>query len=221
MTDTPARKTHHHGALRDAVIAHALDEAQRGTLESLSMRDVSRHLGVSPAAIYRHFDDRDAILHAVAQAGFALLAEHFDAAMPLGEPARDAAAARARFGALGLAYVRFACAHYGLWRLMFGPYGRMPRGTSEAPTGAASHGGPSTYDWLGAALAELHAQGVIPAPTPQAQHFAWTAIHGFSDLTASPAAGRASGTGVAVDENAVAMQVAAILRGLGAGAGAA
>lgn len=173
------RKPHHHGRLRDEVVALAMEEARAGAIELLSMRDVSRRLGVSPAAIYRHFTDRDAILRAVARAGFDLLAERFEAVVPFGSTAPDAVAALDRFQALALAYVRFARDHYGLWRLMFGPYGRDPNATQLTR--------PSTYDWLGKSLAELRDFGVIVGPTLDDQYFVWTAIHGISDLQSSPA----------------------------------
>lgn len=180
MTQSADTKPLHHGRLREEVIRHALAEARLGAIEGLSMRDLSRQLGVSPGAIYRHFEDRDAILSAVAQAGFDLLAERFAAALPFDSKATSGADAVARFEALAIAYVTFASTHYGVWRLMFGPYGRDP----EAPRPER----PTTYQWLGKALAELHAHGVIETATPEDQYFVWTAVHGLSDLQASPAA---------------------------------
>jgi AcrR family transcriptional regulator len=169
------------GRLRDDVIALAMAAAQDGAIEALSMREVSRRLGVSPGAIYRHFEDREAILKAVAEAGFVLLGERFEAAMPAGSAARDGADARARFEGLALAYVTFARSHYGLWRLMFGPYGCdfQFQDPAKAPT----------YQWLGRSLSELRDFGVIASATPQDQDFVWTAIHGFSDLQALPREG--------------------------------
>lgn len=166
------------GHLRDEVIALAMAAAQEGAIEELSMRDLSRRLGVSPGAIYRHFQDREAILKTVAEAGFALLGERFQAAMPAGSSARDGADALARYEGLALAYVIFARTHYGLWRLMFGPYGcdLQFRDPAKAPT----------YQWLGQALSELKAFGEIGSATPEDQSFVWTAIHGFSDLQAFP-----------------------------------
>lgn len=180
MDQDSTRRPHHHGSLREAVIALAIEEARAGAIELLSMRDVSRRLGVSPAAVYRHFPDREAILRAVARAGFDLLADRFEIALPFASTAPDAAAALERYQSLALAYVGFAREHYGLWRLMFGPYGRDP----EAPNVAR----PSTYSWLGKALVELRDLGVVIQATAEDQYFVWTAVHGLSDLQASPAA---------------------------------
>lgn len=67
---------------------------------------------------------------------------------------------------------------------MFGPYGRDPHTPKPAR--------PSTYDWLGKALAELKAFEVIASVTAEEQYFVWTAVHGFSDLQTSPATTKAS-----------------------------
>ncbi|MFN7597599.1 MAG: helix-turn-helix domain-containing protein, partial [Cereibacter sp.] len=68
------RRPHHHGSLPESLIELAIDASRAGSIDLMSMRDVSRRLGVSPAAVYRHFPDREAILRAVARAGFNLLA---------------------------------------------------------------------------------------------------------------------------------------------------
>ena len=195
-----------HGQLRDAVIALAMAAARDGAIENLSMREISRRLGVSPGAIYRHFEDRDAILKTVAEAGFALLGERFQAAMPVGSSARDRADALARFQGLVLAYVTFARTHYGLWRLMFGPAGCKSRfrDPSRAPT----------YMWLGKSLAELEAFGRISTATAADQYFAWTAVHGFADLHSGP------GEETPLLDDLSRQQARRILRALGADADA-
>ncbi|MEL6946960.1 MAG: TetR/AcrR family transcriptional regulator, partial [Pseudomonadota bacterium] len=89
MIQTKPDNQHHHGNLRDAVIAFAFDAARNGTIETLSLRSVSRELGVSSGAVYRHFDDKDALLRQVAKTGFDLLAERFEAAMPFESEAQS------------------------------------------------------------------------------------------------------------------------------------
>lgn len=175
MTQPKPPDRHHHGALRQAVIDHALRAAQEGALDGLSLREVARELGVSPGAVYRHFPDREAVLRAVAAAGFARLAGAFDNAAPMDEAVTDPARAIARFEALGAAYAGFARDHYGLWRLMFGPQGQaaMPEG-----------GGRSAFDWLVRVLDDLAALGVIARADTPARMLAWAAIHGLSDLRA-------------------------------------
>ena len=174
MTGPKPPDRHHHGALRDAVLAAALRAAEEGVLDGLSLREVARDLGVSPAAVYRHFPDREAVLRAVAVAGFGRLAQAFDRAAPMDEAVTDPARAIARFEALGAAYAGFARDHYGLWRLMFGPLGQ----------GVSPPGGRSAFDWLVRVLDDLAALGVIARADAPARMLAWAAIHGLSDLRA-------------------------------------
>ncbi|MEM9010238.1 MAG: TetR/AcrR family transcriptional regulator [Pseudomonadota bacterium] len=169
---------HHHGNLKQALLDYAMQAAGEGELESLSLRKASRDLGVSPGAAYRHFADRDSLMRTVAQNGFDMLAERFEGALPFNSDASDEDDARRRFVGLASAYVTFSQEHPSLWRLMFGPYGLSPRSATARP---------STYDWLGKSLHELAKFGVIHTPDAPAQFFAWTAIHGLSDLMHSPA----------------------------------
>lgn len=179
MTLAKPDNQHHHGNLRDAVIAFAVDAARDGTIETLSLRSVSRELGVSSGAVYRHFDDKNALLRDVAKTGLDILAGRFEAAMPFDSQAHSADEAKARFVALANAYVSLSNDSYGLWRLMFGPHGRA----NSSP----ANDRPSTYQWLTKSLHELHATGLIRRPDAEMQFFAWSALHGLADLNASPA----------------------------------
>lgn len=174
------KPTHHHGNLKEALIDYALTAAESGVLDAMSIRKATRALNVSPGAAYRHFQDRDALLRAVAQRGFDRLAARFNAVAPFDQDAQNATDARDRFHALGRAYVAFAKTNYGLWRLMFGPYGRTNQPQTDQPR-------PSTYDWLGKSMAELAKFDIIDDPSEESQFFAWASIHGLSDLQASPA----------------------------------
>ncbi|MEO1066477.1 MAG: TetR/AcrR family transcriptional regulator [Pseudomonadota bacterium] len=179
MIETKEPSQHHHGNLKQALIDYALKAARDGALEELSLRKASRDLGVSTGAAYRHFNDRDSLLQTVAQRGFDMLADQFEATLPFNSRAKDRAEARNRFTGLATAYLRFSQDHTNLWRLMFGPYGLVPQSESNRP---------STYDWLGKSLQELAQFGLIRTPDRSAQFFAWTSIHGLSDLASSPAA---------------------------------
>lgn len=201
MTGTGPRKPHHHGALKEALIAFALDAARAGVVEQMSLREASRQLGVSPGAVYRHFPDKEALMRALALRGFDMLAAGFEAVAPLAAPPEDAAEAEARFRAMARVYVEFARDHFGLWRLMFGLAG----------AGLMPEGRPSAFAWLQAALEALSRQGVTRAAGAEAAHFAWASIHGLADLRA------ASGLAIPRDDAALAALCDHILCGLGAG----
>lgn len=102
--------TYHHGDLRAAVLASAGKLMEKEGLAGLSVREAARRAGVSHNAPYRHFPDRDALLAALAQEGFALLNKSLEncAGRELGE-----------------AYVRFALAHPQRFRLMFAGHGAL------------------------------------------------------------------------------------------------
>jgi AcrR family transcriptional regulator len=82
--------------------------------EGIGLRELARVVGVSAAAPYRHFDNKTALLEALAVTGFRDFALAVDAA------ARDVAPGE-RLDAMGRAYVRFALDHASLFRLMFSP----------------------------------------------------------------------------------------------------
>ncbi|WP_022899151.1 TetR/AcrR family transcriptional regulator [Humibacter albus] len=108
-------KTYHHGDLRAALLAAAVESLEAG--ETPSMRAVARRAGVSPAAPYRHFADRDALDSALAVRGFDDLRGALVAA--LGRiPAP--ASAQETLCALAVTYVDFALRRPALFHLMFG-----------------------------------------------------------------------------------------------------
>src|SRR5256884_8343567 len=62
--------TYHHGDLRDALVQAALQDAEQGGPEAVSIKALAKKLGVSQPAPYRHFADREALLEAVTAAAF-------------------------------------------------------------------------------------------------------------------------------------------------------
>ncbi|MCJ2048916.1 TetR/AcrR family transcriptional regulator [Methylobacterium sp. J-070] len=124
VSTSDRERTYHHGDLRAALVAAALDLLEAGGEAALSLRAVARACGVSAMAPYRHFAGKEDLLEAVAARGFADLAARLEAA--------DAAAEGGEaLAAQGAAYVTFACRHPALFRLMFMRPCRGPVG-SEA-----------------------------------------------------------------------------------------
>ena len=111
------RETYHHGDLRQALIEAALELVSEKDVESVSLREVARRVGVSHAAPYRHFADKDALLAAVAQEGFQMLHHRLETVLhkALLDPLK-------RLQDIGVAYVDFALEHSSHYRLMFGAY---------------------------------------------------------------------------------------------------
>src|SRR6202158_4122864 len=101
--DPNAKRGYHHGNLREALIRAALDLiAQKGPA-GFTFADAARSAGVSSAAAYRHFRDRQALLADVARRGFELFEERLKRAWNEGRPGPFVA-----FENVGRAYLAFA-----------------------------------------------------------------------------------------------------------------
>ncbi|HEY4459344.1 MAG TPA: TetR/AcrR family transcriptional regulator [Pseudonocardiaceae bacterium] len=113
---TRARNPRGEGArLRDDIVAAAvelLDET--GDQGAVTLRSVARRVGIAAPSIYRHFPDQPAIMLAVVRNAFAELE------VELRTAAEAEVGARQRLRAICAAYLDFAPAHPGRYRLMFG-----------------------------------------------------------------------------------------------------
>ena len=112
-TVSTSESAYHHGALREALIAAGLAALEGSGSYDLSLRELARDVGVSPAAVYRHFPNKDALLAALGREGL----ERLGAAQRVAYEA--AGGGSAGFIETGRAYVRFALAHPALFRLTF------------------------------------------------------------------------------------------------------
>jgi AcrR family transcriptional regulator len=110
MADRP----YHHGNLRAALLAQAERTVRERGVQDLSLRELARDAGVSHGAPRRHFADRQALLDALAEAGFERLGAELRSAF---YAAGDDFEARLR--ATAAAYVRFATRDAALLELMF------------------------------------------------------------------------------------------------------
>lgn len=175
----PSRDHYHHGDLPAALKRAALTLIGRHGAEGFSLRQAAIVVGVSPSAAYRHFEDKSALLGAIAADGFVELAQRFDEAMR-SVRGRGARAAQARFLAQGRAYVAFALEQPERFSVMFGPYDAgLPCVDPLAQSSA--HDGP--YGALSGILDELLATGVIsPQRRAGAELLVWSAIHGLATL---------------------------------------
>ena len=80
------RRGYHHGNLREALVEAALELIGAKGPAGFTFAEAARHAGVSPAAPYRHFRDRDALLSEVAQRGFQRFEQQLAAAWDEGRP---------------------------------------------------------------------------------------------------------------------------------------
>ncbi len=175
MSDDTLKKKgkYHHGNLRQALVKASLQIIAEEGIEALTLRSVGRRTGVSHAAPYRHFADKEALLAAVAQEGLEELRQAmYDAQQSIpGNPAEQ-------LRAVGLAYVRFATGQPARFKVMFGPY--ISDRSKHAGLEEASV---ACIDVLITGLQACHNDGIIrPGEPLEDALLAWSMVHGLSSL---------------------------------------
>lgn len=160
---------YHHGDLRSALIEEGLKRLKDGPAETLSLRELARNVGVSATAVYRHFPDKQALLHALADVAGDRMATAFETAMAAGKPGKEA------FDAMGRAYVRFALENPFLFRLMMSP---------EMMSGVAAENPPRTRGMamLTSALNALSGGKMSTELQNIRRLQAWSIVHGLAML---------------------------------------
>jgi AcrR family transcriptional regulator len=201
------RTAYHHGDLRPALLKASLALIDESGIGALSLRQVARKAGVSHNAPYHHFKDRGSLLAALAEDGFAALAQEMAAA-------RAAAPdARARLEACGLAYIRFALKSPARFKLMF-----RPELTGPDAEAAVAQSSTPALDTLTGAIVEAQAAGLAPAGDPKPLVLTcWAAVHGVASLWLDGPLARAQRTFAASPDKLTAV-VPATLRALLTGA---
>jgi AcrR family transcriptional regulator len=176
----------HHGDLRHALEEAALQlVAERGP-RGFSLAEVTRRAGVSVAAPYKHFADRDALLAALAERGYTEQHRRFGAAMAA---AADPAGQLAAFAA---EYVRFAVEQRALFEITF----RSGLGKDRYP--ALSAAGDRVLGVLRGPAAQLRGSGaagldLIYAVAASAHGFAMFLLEGVFDGSDDPLAAAVTG----------------------------
>ena len=202
--DKEGARGYHHGNLKEALVRAALELiAQKGP-GGFTFAEAARWAGVSPAAPYRHFRDRDELLSSVALRGF----EQFEVALARawddGRP--DVFAALDR---LGKAYLEFARAEPAYYSAMF------EAGIPLATSPELREAGERAFAVLRAAAEKLCAR--VPAkgrpPALMVALHIWAMSHGIASLFGRGDAARR--TLPMSPEDLLEAEVLVYLRGLG------
>lgn len=157
-------KTYHHGDLPETLVRAAMELLEENGATELSLRAAARRAGVSTAAPYRHFADRNALLSAIAAVGYRELATDLVAAHPLPETVDDLAA-------IAVGYVQFALRRPGLFRVMFT---EQCDPTSTERSAAVT----AIQEYLNTIVRQ-----VFPSADPEAMAIAvWGLVHGLAFL---------------------------------------
>src|ERR1700759_3219910 len=180
--DQGRERGYHHGNLREALLQAALDLIGQKGAAGFTFADAARMAGVSPAAPYRHFRDRDELLSSIAQRGF----EQFETALAQawddGRP--DTVTA---FERVGKAYLAFAREEPAFYSAMF--ESGLALDISAGLHAAAER----AFAVIRAAAERLAALAPPGVPRPPALMMAlhiWSMSHGVASLFARGDAAR-------------------------------
>jgi AcrR family transcriptional regulator len=178
------------GAAKDRYLDGAYRIIAEDGLESLSIREVARRLGVSHQAPYKHFASRDHILAGVVARTYGEFSRHLEARPRCDDPERD-------LYNMGIAYLAYAKANPLKYRLMFGTPlpapDRFPDMMEEAHR---------AFDILRKRLSSMPRRplgdgGNEETDAGRDAMFVWSALHGFAGIAASDAV---SSLGMSGDE---------------------
>lgn len=173
-TQDPAlRRGYHHGNLKEALIEAALALIAEKGAGGLTFADAARAAGVSPAAPYRHFRDREALLAEVAQRGFRELEEALTKAWNDARPEPTQALHR-----VGKAYLSFAREEPAYYAAMF--ESGVNIGADPALRAAAEAAFSAVRKAVEAVVATLPAEGRPPV-LMMTLHI-WSQAHGIASL---------------------------------------
>jgi AcrR family transcriptional regulator len=169
----PRRKTYHHGDLPRALVGAALGIVERQGPEAITLREVASAVGVTHGAAYRHFEDKTALLAAVAEDGYRKLTERLRVAS-----ASDPRGPRARLESLAATFVAFAMDHPAHYRVMSGP-----RLNEEGRFPLLEESIQEAFQFLTAEITRGQEDGVFRPGVPRDHAVAfWAFGHGFADL---------------------------------------
>ncbi|MBD7958178.1 TetR/AcrR family transcriptional regulator [Microbacterium sp. Sa4CUA7] len=171
-----ARAGYHHGDLANALLEEGLALTRHGGPEAVTVREVARRVGVTPAAVYRHFADRDALVAAIAVRIQRQVAARMRAVEDDRRGDAHRPSARSRLRAVGLGYVGFALSEPGWFDVAFGSATALPGDVDPAAL-------PAPLAALVEVLDDLVTEGDLPAAArPGAEWPCWSTVHGFALL---------------------------------------
>jgi len=163
---------YHHGNLFAALVDAALRQLAGKDADAISLRGLATQVGVSVAAVYRHFPSKEALLAEIATDGFVRLSALCKQALPR----RGETGARERLQRLSDLYIEFALGSPAHFRLMFGHY-RLNGFPALRAAADCSFG--YVVDVARGIAEEAGAQPEWVMPLANA---AWSLVHGYVHL---------------------------------------
>ena len=167
----PKRKQYHHGNLREVLLQAAIQSIAELGPAGFTLREVARRAGVSHNAPYRHFQDKEDLLAAVATEGFRELTR---AMLDSVKPKSDA---RERLKCAGLAYVEFALRRPEHFTVMFDAPVSKSRSSKLAEISQQAFATLVNFVKSGQEEGQLPPGDSLPLAL-----LAWSMVHGISKL---------------------------------------
>lgn len=172
------RRNYHHGNLKEALIEAARRFIAERGIGGFTLVDAARLVGVTPAALYRHFRGREALLEELAGRGFAELAARLARALTSrGTPLE-------RFTRMGETYLAFAEEEPAYYAAIFETRGH-PAGTADSDAAPGAGPRPSPFDLLVEALQATFADGFGGVAPRFIALEVWALAHGLATLSAA------------------------------------
>jgi len=197
------KRGYHHGNLRQALVDAALELIEVRGPTGFTLSEAAKEAGVTPAAVYRHFEGREDLIAECAKQGYEIFADLMEYAYETGQPS-----ALASFEATGRAYLAFARRHPGHYVAMF-------------ESGISINRTPELAQIAGRAVGVLEraanqlSEHIPEGKRPPAQMFSahiWAMSHGVVELFARGAPGTKSPF---TPEDLLESGIGIYLRGLG------
>jgi AcrR family transcriptional regulator len=162
---------YHHGDLRRALVDAAFELVKEFGPAGITLREAARRAGVTHAAPYRHFADKEALLAALAEEGFVRLRSEIEQGIVDIAP-------EYLLENIGVIYVRFARNHPSQFRVMFGAEMGDKR---RYPT--LTQADQAVFDVLCNAIRVAQAAGVVlPGNPARLGMVQWSMLHGVAAL---------------------------------------
>ena len=168
------KKTYHHGDLKNALIAAGIEILAKQGVHALSLRQVALKAGVSHAAPYAHFADKQALIAAISTAGYLKVEEHVERVM------REYGNRPIQLLVhTGWEYVQFAITEPEHFKITFS--GVVEK---EKDFPALVEAAQKSFNLLTQVIAKCQTAGVLrPGPAGLMAVSVWGAIHGFVMLS--------------------------------------
>ncbi|WP_110278829.1 TetR/AcrR family transcriptional regulator [Loktanella sp. PT4BL] len=178
-----AKRGYHHGNLREALIDGCLTLIEKRGPTGFTLSEAAREAGVTPAAVYRHFEGREDLIAAAALQGYEMFGDLMEYAYGDGQPS-----ALKAFEATGRAYLAFARKYPGHYIAMF-ESGISTNRSSELHAVAARAMG--VLEKAAEQLSEHIPAEKRPPPQMFSAHI-WALSHGVVELFARASPGTKS-----------------------------